>query len=328
MSLANKILVGVVAFLGVVFLVLAAMTLRMHQNWCELAARDQQQIDALHADSQAIIDGAAGRPGIRQLRLDIARLITDRGRAWFKCDAKVAAKPDEGTATVTVTIDQSDPSGIADNTTLYAFQKADVQQHGSYLGQFKVTKTDPAQKQIVIEPTYRLDAGELDRLAKAQGAWVLYDVMPRENPEIMASLSDEQKKALGFDPKRPVRDYQVLLSAYHAQKVLWNDRIDFTTRDNKRLDDALAGAKQMVEGLTHDVAVAQQDAQKMEKQRDVVVAYQKLIEQELEATRGAIARLIHANKAMAGQIAVLQREAVRRIDQRTRAMAQTGAGGQ
>ncbi len=90
----------------------------------------------------------------------------------------------------------------------------------------------------------------------------------------------------------------------------------------------MAAAKQMVAGLKVDVATAAQDAKKMQKEEGIVLAYQTLVEQELAATKAAIARLIHANQAMAGQIAVLQREAVRRIDQRTRAMAQNGAGGQ
>jgi hypothetical protein len=47
----------------------------------------------------------------------------------------------------------------------------------------------------------------------------------------------------------------------------------------------------------------------------------------LAAVRADIARLIETNKAMAGRIAKMQLEAVRRIDERTRAMAQSGAGG-
>ena len=39
-----------------------------------------------------------------------------------------------------------------------------------------------------------------------------------------------------------------------------------------------------------------------------------------------IARLAETNRAMAGQIAKFQLEAAERIDQRTRVMAQSGAG--
>ena len=42
--------------------------------------------------------------------------------------------------------------------------------------------------------------------------------------------------------------------------------------------------------------------------------------------QAAIARFIEKNQAMAGQIAKYQLEAAERIDQRTRAMAQSGAG--
>ncbi len=218
MSLANKILVGVIAFVAIIFLGMAVVTLRTHQNWQELAAKYEQRIKQVQQDSEAVADGTAARPGIRQLRMELEGLIADRGRAWFKCDAKVATKPEDGSATVTITTEQPDLSGIADNTTLYAFDEADVQKGGGYLGEFKVTKADPAQKQVVLVPTSRLDASDLDRLAKAKEPWVLYDVMPRDNREVMASLSDEEKKALNFDSARPVRDYHVLFSAYRARR--------------------------------------------------------------------------------------------------------------
>jgi hypothetical protein len=66
---------------------------------------------------------------------------------------------------------------------------------------------------------------------------------------------------------------------------------------------------------------------KQSGQRDVVAKYHQEIERESAALRAEIARLTETNKAMAGRIAKMQLEAVRRIDERTRAMAQSGAGG-
>ncbi len=59
-----------------------------------------------------------------------------------------------------------------------------------------------------------------------------------------------------------------------------------------------------------------------------MATYHEALDKELAAVNAEIARLIETNKAMAGRIAKLQLEAARRIDERTRAMAQSGAGGQ
>ena len=63
------------------------------------------------------------------------------------------------------------------------------------------------------------------------------------------------------------------------------------------------------------------------RQRDAVAAYLKTLQQDLDAAKADIDQLLKNNQNMAEQMAKLQGEAARRIDQRTRAMAQSGAGG-
>ena len=354
MSLANKILVGLIGVASLVFLVMAARTVKTHQVWREAARKFEDRIDHVQKDTANLRDGTPNQPGIRQLRVELDKLLLNRSRAWFKCDANVAVKAEEGTAAITVTTDQPEPHGIAEKAIIYAFEEADVQKDGRYLGEFKVTKSDPGQKQVELEPTRRLGARDLDHLAKVQRPWVLYEVMPRDNHDVMASLSEDEKKAMlpaesqpeflrdgqsatkdgpqqqVIDGKyvRPLRDYLVLFSADHAEKTLLTDRIAATTYDNKLVDDALAIAKQQEEGVKTNVAAAKGDVEKRSHERDIVAAYRKIVEQELEAAKAAIADLVQANKAMAGHIATLQRESVRRIDERTRAMAQSRAGSQ
>ena len=202
------------------------------------------------------------------------KLLLDRRRAWFKCDPRVKLNRDDGTAEITIIIDQPDPHGIAENTILYAFEEADVQKKGRYLGEFKVTKADEKQKQLVLAPTSRLTAREIDRLEAAKRPWELYEIMPRDNHDIFASLSDEEKKAMlpadslpeylkdgkpaaKDDPEervedgkyvRPLRDYQVLFSADRAERTLLADQIDAATRDKKLVEDALAEAKEAGRG--------------------------------------------------------------------------------
>ena len=64
---------------------------------------------------------------------------------------------EEGTAEITVTIDQPAPHGITEKAVLYAFEEADVQKEkGQYLGEFKVSAVDEKNKKVTLVPTAKL----------------------------------------------------------------------------------------------------------------------------------------------------------------------------
>ena len=334
MSIWNKILVGLIAVAALVFFYMAARTLKTHQHWHESALKHKDRIDELQKEYETT------QVGIRQRRIELNKLLLDRGRVWSNCDPNVRMNEDDGSPTVSVVIDGLGPNGIAKNTILYGFEKADVQDKGRYLGEFKVTGSDPAQKTVVLMPTLPLSPRQLDRLATAQKPWSFYEILPRDSHDIFASLTDAEKEKLlpaatrqeylddgknGY--VRPLRDYQVLFSIQNLRRTLLADKVDFTTRDLKLVQDALNQALQQEKAVERDVADAKEEVQTLSRQRDVVAGYLKTLEQEYESVKAAVTRLIEENRAMAGQIAQQQLEAARRIDERTRAMAQSGTGG-
>lgn len=313
MSMWNKVLLGLIGVASLLLFYMAVRTLKTHQSWRELARKYEQAIDRVQRENKSLAggvekSGAPMQPGIRQLRLELNTFLMDRGRAWFNCDAKVKVNPEEGSAEVAVTTDQPAPNGITDNTVVYAFEEADVQKNkGRYLGEFKVTKVDG--KQSLLAPTSRLTPREAERLAAAQRPWTLYELMPRDNQT------------------QPPRDYKVLLDAERMRQTRLANRIAESTVDNKLVADAVAQGKQQEEAVNRDVAAAKEDAKKFGAEREAVAKYRQSLQQELDATNADIVRLIKENQEKAQRMAKLQWEATRRIDQRTRAMAQSGAGG-
>jgi hypothetical protein len=358
MSIWNKVLVGLIGVASLALFYLAARTMKTHQYWRELAAKFEQRIDQLDTANQTLAEGpgrsgAPGQLGIRQLRIGLNKLVLDRGRAWLHCDPSVKVNADDGTAVITVTVSQPDPHGIAEGAVLYGFEEVDLQKQGRYLGEFRVAKTDEKQKQVVLAPTSRLSSREIERLSDAKRPWVLYEIMPRDNHEIFASLGDDEKKALlpaGSLPEylkdgkaagagelpvhvvagkyeRPLRDYQIFFTANRVRRTLLGDAIDAATRDQKLIEDAVVQAKQQEEAAKVELAAAKEEVVKYRGQSGVVAAHHQALEKELAAIRAENIRLNETNKAMAGRIAKMQLEAVRRIDERTRAMVQSGAGG-
>ena len=173
MSIWNKILVWVIGVACLALFYMAARTLKTHQYWRELARKYERedQAGAGGEPRAARRRGEPGqRPGIRQRRIELNKLLLDRHRTWFKCDPKVKLNREEGTAEITVTVDQPDPHGIAENTVLYGFEEADVQSKGRYLGEFKVTKADEKQKTVVLVPTLPLSAARDRTSGRCQAA--------------------------------------------------------------------------------------------------------------------------------------------------------------
>ncbi len=351
MSIANKVLASLVAVTALVFFYLAARTLQTHVYWQKSVQNFEQALKKAKDKNEKLIDGEPGKMGIRQVQMELDRLLLDRRRTWADCEPKVKIDRNAGTAEVTLTIEKPDPNGIADNTVLYAFDQAEVQKRGRYLGQFKVTKV--AGKDVILVPTSALSTRELDRLAVAKQPWMLYEIMPQDSHEAFAGLSDEEKKAVlppatlqeylkdgkpaaKDDPPqrvedgkyvRQLRDYQVAFDADTDNRTLMDQQLKETTQDTALVKTALDQAQQQEAACKTDVAAAEQEKARICRERDVVGELAKKVSEKLAVVQAAISKLLVNNQAMAGQIAQQQLEAARRIDQRTRAMAQTGTGG-
>ena len=177
---------------------------------------------------------------------------------------------------------------------------------------------------------------QIERLGNAQRPWDLYEVMPHDSHDVFASLSDKEKEAMlppeslpeyRNDASRPLRDYQVLFRAQNVRRALMADQIDATTRDLKLVKEALDQAQEQEKAAQQDVATAKEDVKAATRQRDAVAAYLKTLQQDLDTAKADIDQLLKNNQNMAEQMAKLQGEAARRIDQRTRAIAQSGTRG-
>ena len=356
MSIWNKILVGLIGVAAVAFLFMAMWTLKTRQVWAECAQKHEQRLKQVAAENEKLAegierDGQVVEPGIRQSRKELHKLLLARRRAWFHCEPKIKVGEDDGTAEVTVSIDQPAPHGIAPQTVLYAFEESDAEKKGQYLGEFAVANV--ADKKATLIPTAILTPREIERLQKLsrkKQPWVLYEILPQDNRELFAGLSDEQKKAMlpsgslseylkdgkpaaADDPKdrvvdgkyvRPILDFAGLFNREQRKRTLLSDSIDAAKWDRQLLDGALAAARAQEEACVKEIVATKETKKEAVRQRDAVAEHGKKIEEKRAALQALAARLIETNQAMAGQIAKFQLEAARRIDARTRAMAQSG----
>jgi hypothetical protein len=363
MCIWNKVLVGLISVASLVFFYMAARALQTETAWSKKASDLEKSVKQFNDENYDLFEGTGAQPGIRQLRVDLYKLLLDRRRMWSECDATVKTAVNDGMAEITVGVNPTDakgqpvPHGIAKDTVLYAFEEANAKNaknKGQYLGEFKVAKV--GDKQIDLVPTYRLSPREINKLDKAKGKWALYEIMPRDGHDVFASLSDADKKALlpgvpaesvreylkdgkpaeKDDPQdcvvagnyvRPLLDYTVLFNHARDKRVLLLDAIAAVQTDNRLLKDAVEEAHTQADACVKDIATTTAEKEAMERDRGIVKALHEKLDTSLGAMEAWIARLTETNQAIAGRIAKLQLEAAQRIDQRTRgAMAQSGAG--
>lgn len=360
MSIWNKVLVGCILLSSIAFFGMAARTVKTHQVWRDTAEQLQKKIAAVRAETRKLEKGDGDWMGMAKAHLESTKLATDLGRVWYNCTPKRA---DAQTGQVSVSIampkpplepgkpDAPAPHGIADKTVLYAFEKADVDKGGRYLGEFKVvgvTATD-----VALEPTRRLAESQLQRLSQSKGPWVLFARLPLDSHrnEAFADLKDSDLKAMlpegsvaeylrdgqpaePGDPEsrkakvdgkevyvRALRDYGAMLESYSRQRTVLADQIESSKRDEAAATDALTDAKGQQEFLQKQQASLTEEVAKYRGQRDAVGDHCKQVQAALAQFQARIADQIASNQGMAAEIAKIQFRA-RRIDQQARTMAQ------
>lgn len=351
MSIWNKVLVGFIFVASLVFFALAARVLKTHQYWREAAQKLQADLKAEEARQVVLLDGDAGTMGLRKAKLEMYSLMVDRGRVWRNCTPqRVQAGGNQG-VTLSLATDLPDPHGIPVKAVLFIFEQKDVHfdekgvpDGGRYLGQFTVTAV--GDKSVQLVPSMALDATELERLQKSQGPWSLYEIMPVDQHQLLAELSEDEIQAMfpkstveeyladrraveagatnpdAPKPSRQLRDYEVLFGAQHMLRSMRTDEMAAATRDVSFLQSALADAKRQVQFRQDEIAQLKQDSTEEAKQRDEVAAHRQALETTLASVQSNITELLKSNQSLAGEIARIQMQATRQIDERTRRMAQ------
>jgi hypothetical protein len=361
MSIWNKVLLWLIGLASLAFLILGARTLKTHEFWMSSAQKLEKSLG-----DETLKTGL--RAEVRELNVDINKqlvelhkLLVDWPQVWSNCAVQV--RPDKSSVVVVAAIEmpadaagKQFPHGIPANGTLYAFEESPAGTPSRYLGEFNITKSE--DKQVTLQPAFPLGALDKKKITEARGPWTFFNVLPQDNHDSFASLTDDQMKALlpadtlaeyqkdgkpatEQDPKeridaqknyvRQLRDYAQLLNNARQQNTILFDESEATTRDLALVKTSQDDAQRQVQFAQNLIAELKTQLGKAEKARDAVAKFNKdqleggLLKQlkdKLASIEAEINRLIEQNKAMAGQIAQKQLEATRLIDARTRAMAQ------
>lgn len=219
MSIWNKVLLGFIFLAALGFWYLSMRTLQTQSYWRGLVEKYEQKVeqtekenanleeaDVAEDDDAAIKElvatdesGEKIRQGIKWQRRELNKLYLSRGRVWRNCGRQQVSP----TGGVSVQTDQPTPNGIAPKTVVQVFEESDVQNGGRYLGEFKVENA--ADQQVVLEPTRKLSAEEIQAIAQSQSPWTIYEKMPTDSNETFAGMDEDTLRQLL--PESSIEEY-------------------------------------------------------------------------------------------------------------------------
>jgi FtsZ-binding cell division protein ZapB len=340
MSIWNKILVGLVLAVSLALIFFAARTLKTHAAWGEVVAKYEAAIKAANEKGDKLREGDGQEPGVEQLRMEMENWASTRSRIWSGCSPGPIGQRGE----VAVTIESPDPHQIAPKTVLYVFDDNDVAAKGGgrYLGKFSVVQVAPRQAQL--QPATPMDDADLARLKQAKAPWSLCENLPLDNREVFAAWDDPAKKAAlpastvddylrdgkaakpDAEPaERRLRDYRTLFDTYDRRRVEFLARIQDARQNIEYLQATVAGQKEQKVFMERSLAALQAEKAALDAERKVLADHRTALAGKLDEVTGEVKKLTQQTQEDAVELSRIQLEAARRIEERTRGMAQAAA---
>jgi hypothetical protein len=225
MSIWNKVLLGLLAIASLVFFHAAVRTVKTFDYWSKQTDKFQRRLNEVRADIVQLQTADHEHPlpnktfGVQQLRVDVARMVNNRGRIWANCQMKkVQPEVVNGAKTGRTEVNvSSDEPGVSGKMLLYVFEEGDEPNSIKYLGEFAV-KASNSPNDFALLSTTQLTKLQENNLAHSKSPWVLYEMMPADqhlmrgekpdlvakNPavkdELIATLPDDLRKKFFPDP--------------------------------------------------------------------------------------------------------------------------------
>lgn len=237
------LIVGFIMFSAVGWLFLAAELVRINRNLRMNLASIESRTQQLENDNKNLINGNGDTPGIVELTHRLAIHTRDRGRAWRQV-APAGALDQQGRRAVSIPAPK--PHGLLTDTVVYAFEAgkpnpADPANGQQYLGEFRVVESTDTG--VVLESTTLLDQRTGERLARSQGPWNLYEIMPGDRYSTFAGMEEaELRQRL---PASVVEEY-----IHHGQEATAQDDphnlIGLDENGNRVPEDKIANAAKKI----------------------------------------------------------------------------------
>ncbi|MGQ9573810.1 MAG: hypothetical protein ACUVUC_00690 [Thermoguttaceae bacterium] len=121
-------------------------------------------------------------------------------------------------------------------------------------------------------------------------------------------------------------DYEVLFNDFYRQRAIRADQINKARRHLAMTEAAIKDAETLVAGLKQDVSTSLQELGQRRREAQDAETLRKGLQATCSQLEAEIQDALQTSRKLAAELARLQLEGARQIDQRTRGMAQTVPG--
>lgn len=151
----------------------------------------------------------------------------------------------------------------------------------------------------------------------------VYAVDPQGNLLLQDGRPVEVETGRGMFFRR-LRDYETLFRVASVETVRLTDRLAVANRNKQYLQAVADDVARQHQFRQQEVDQLKAEKATLTAERDLVAAYRQALEKALGQYQAAITQLVESNRKAAGQIAKIQLDAIRLMDERSRQMAQAG----
>jgi hypothetical protein len=267
-------------------------------------------------------------PCLESVQVELYDYLIDRGRVWRNCVFQ-GGKDNNYAVNIDKYANNTDvEKAFPANRLLYVFDEGDANGGGCFLGEFKISQVDKDNKRIILTPTTDWMSKEATaRIKSNKGLWTMFEIMPKDMHIAFEDMTEEERKALPASiiddylaqgRKRQLRDYYVLLKSLTEQRTELVHRCEVAKRNRDRMLVAEKDAteKQLIFRQNERATlIAERD--RMQAEEKAAKTYLETVQQSLATVRAKIDQLISDNRVVAKEMAKIQSELVRRVDQRT-----------
>lgn len=336
MNIWNKVMLGLILFLGIAAFVLSAKSLYINYHCGEKKAKLEEAIVKAEADTVNLMDHEKGLPAKEVM---VQKILLDRAEVWSDCVPN-SVNADENFAEVEIVLADGS-AAMKENDTVFVFDRRPIKEGGKFLGRFYVSETKA--KNATLKSVDILTDEEIEDIKSSvegialarssaptdeEGAeapsgnasWSLYSKCPFERPDFFEGMTEAELEpylspaliAAYAQEGYEARDFGGSLAWYYRNRVEFLESLASAERTKKELTDSLNITNEQQSYLQSEADRINAEIALMKAQGEEVAAAHKTLAERNEKARQLAEALQSNNEKLTEAIKQKQLEALRK----------------
>lgn len=337
MNIWNKVMLILIALLGILAIFLSAMSLKINSKQGINEVKQKEAIATERKNFEKQMEPDTGLPFWESRH---HQLLSDRGECWKNCKPGAFSAEEDGRAKIGFYLAEGSTGNMKQKDLVYVFDQGvgvsenaegeapvepqEEKKPWKYLGRFSVSSIERGNE-VYAESLDVLNEEELQRIQmslQSGAAWIVYGSLPVDRADFYANMDDAEKEK--YLPPNVLQEYSqagiedrptnygVLFSGFYAERIRTREAINDARSIKDSYDASVKEADQQRHFLQteqdrykKEIALMEEQAQEMEQLCDSLKRTNQKMEQDIR-------NLQSENEKMVEQIKKLQQEALRK----------------